>query len=58
MYQVNGVYPNYSFSDCYLQDGDVMRIRFTLAYGSDIGGSGAMGNGSNEGDSSEWGYEW
>lgn len=58
MYQVNGVYPNYSFSDCYLQDGDVMRIRFTLAYGSDIGGSSVMGNGSNEGDGSEWGYEW
>lgn len=58
MYQVNGVYPNYSFSDCYLQDGDVMRIRFTLAYGSDIGGSEALGNGSNEGDGSEWGYEW
>lgn len=58
MYQVNGVYPNYSFSDCYLQDGDVMRVRFTLAYGSDIGGSEAVGNGSNEGDSSAWGYEW
>lgn len=58
MYQVNGYYPNYSFSDCYLQDGDVMRIRFTLAYGSDIGGSGAVGNGSNEGDGLDWGFEW
>lgn len=58
MYQVNGVYPNYSMADCYLQNGDTMRIRFTLAYGADIGGGGANGNGTNEGASSSWGYEW
>ena len=58
MYQVNGVYPNYSMADCYLQNGDTMRIRFTLAYGADIGGGGANGNGTNEGESSSWGYEW
>lgn len=58
MYQVNGVYPNYGLSDCYLQNGDEMRIRFTLALGADIGGAGVTGNGSNEGEAQGWGYEW
>lgn len=47
MYSVNGVYPNYSLSECYLQDGDVVRLRYTLAYGKDIGGSDAQGGGDN-----------
>ena len=47
MYCVNGVFPNYSLSECYLQDGDVLRLRFTLAYGKDIGGSSSSGAGSN-----------
>lgn len=36
----NGIeeYPNYSFSELYLKDGDVIKIRFTLVYGVDIGG--------------------
>lgn len=37
MYSVNGIYANVGFSDYYLKDGDVIRIRFTLAYGNDIG---------------------
>ncbi|MBW4828333.1 MAG: DUF4430 domain-containing protein [Clostridiaceae bacterium] len=53
MYSVNGHYPNYGFSDCYLLDGDVMRIRFTLFYGRDIGGSGGLG-----GSGSNWHKEW
>lgn len=38
MYSVNGNYPNVGFSDMIFKDGDVVRIRFTLALGSDIGG--------------------
>lgn len=53
MYSVNGHYPNYGFSDCYPHDGDVIRIRFTLYYGKDIGGGYAMG----EGDEDNWG-DW
>lgn len=37
MYSVNGIYANVGFADYYLKDGDVLRIRFTLAYGNDIG---------------------
>ena len=37
MYFVNNVAPNVGFCDYVPQDGDVMRIQFTLAYGSDIG---------------------
>ena len=43
MYSVNGVFPNVGFSEYYLQDGDVMRIQYTLAYGADIGGASAAG---------------
>ena len=31
------------FSEYYLQDEDVIRIQFTLAYGSDIGGASGAG---------------
>lgn len=47
MYSVNDVYPNYSLSECYLQDGDVVRLRFTLAYGKDLGAGSAQGSGDN-----------
>lgn len=53
MYSVNGHYPNYGFADCYLLDGDVIRIRYTLFYGRDIGGSGGLG-----GSGSNWHKEW
>ncbi|MBU5437888.1 S-layer homology domain-containing protein [Tissierella sp. MSJ-40] len=46
MYAVNNVFPNVGFSDKYLQDGDIVRVQFTLAYGNDIGGSDALGGGS------------
>ena len=39
MYCVNNYFPDVGFSDYYLNDGDVMRVQFTLAYGMDIGGS-------------------
>ena len=37
MYAINNVFPNVGFCDYIPQDGDVMRIQFTLAYGADIG---------------------
>ena len=43
MYMVNGVFPNVPFCDYVPQDGDVMRVQFTLAYGADIGDWGIMG---------------
>lgn len=38
MYAVNNIFPNVGFADHYVQQGDVMRTQFTVAYGSDIGG--------------------
>ena len=54
MYSVNGDYPNFGFADSYLLDGDVVRIRYTLHYGKDIGGSESMGGGEGE----DWHKEW
>lgn len=42
MYSINDLYSSYGFNKAYVQDGDVVRIRFTLAYGKDIGGYAAM----------------
>ncbi len=47
MYSVNGVFPNYGFSNYYPQDGDVVRVQFTLCLGKDLGGSDAVGFGSS-----------
>lgn len=44
IYEVNHVFPNVGFADCYLSDGDVVRVQFTLGYGADIGGAEAVGN--------------
>ncbi len=43
MYSVNNVFPNVGFADCYLADGDTVRVQFTLGYGADIGGAAAIG---------------
>ena len=43
MYIVNNSFPNVPFCDYVPQDGDVMRVQFTLAYGADIGDWGMMG---------------
>lgn len=54
MYSINGDYPNYGFSDAYFLDGDVVRIRYTLHYGKDIGGFEGLG-GAND---AEWSKQW
>ena len=44
MYSVNGtLYAGKGLSEYYLSDGDTLYIRFTLAYGKDIGGYNASG---------------
>ena len=45
MYAVNGYYPGVSLASYHLSDGDSLCLRFTLAWGRDIGGgaSGGMG---------------
>ncbi len=43
MYFINNEFPNVPFCDYVPQDGDVMRVQFTLAYGSDLGDWGMMG---------------
>lgn len=45
MYSINGSFPGYGLSDAVFQDGDVVRIRYTLAYGKDIGGYSSTGGG-------------
>lgn len=46
MYSYNGRYPGYGMNVCKPQDGAVIRIRFTLAMGKDIGGfTAALGSG-------------
>lgn len=37
MYSVNGEYKEYSMSEYVPEDGDVIEVRYTLAYGKDIG---------------------
>lgn len=44
MYSYNGSYPGYGMNVCKPQDGSVIRVRYTLALGKDIGGfSDAIG---------------
>lgn len=46
MYSLNGaLYPGKGLSEYYLNDGDTLYLRFTLAYGKDIGGYVATGGG-------------
>ena len=40
-----------ALSDYCFQNGDTLRLRFTLAYGADIGRD-------MTGGSDNWGYEW
>lgn len=47
MYTVNGYYPNVGMANYYLSDGDTLCLRFTLAWGKDIGGSGSSGAGDD-----------
>ena len=48
MYSVNGSFPNYGFADYFPQDGDVVRVCFTLALGRDVGGGDSTGGSSSD----------
>lgn len=54
MYSINGVYASYGLDKAYVENGDVVRIRFTLAGGKDIGGGGM----TTEGNLQDYGREW
>ena len=47
MYAINGSYPGRGLSDYFLSDGDTLTLRFTLAYGKDIGGGSASNGQAN-----------
>ncbi len=47
MYAINGSYPGRGLSDYFLSDGDTLTLRFTLAYGKDIGGGSASNGQTN-----------
>lgn len=45
LFAVNGTYPGKGLSDFYLNDGDTLYLRYTLAYGKDVGGFILAGGG-------------
>lgn len=57
MYSYNGSYPGYGFNVCKPQDGSVIRVRYTLAMGKDIGGYSSA-NGSYGVSSGNYYKEW
>ena len=59
MYSYNGSYPGYGMNVCKPQDGSVIRVRYTLAMGKDIGGySSASANGNYGVSSGNYYKEW
>ncbi len=56
MYDVDGYYPGKGLSEWSLDDGDVLTLRFTLAWGKDIDGFGATGG--QYGDLTQYCYVW
>ena len=59
MYSYNGSYPGYGFNVCKPQDGSVIRVRYTLALGKDIGGfTSASANGNHGVSSGNYYKEW
>lgn len=50
MYDINGAFPGNGITDAVLKDGDVVRLRYTLAYGKDIGGYTITDNGEKNYD--------
>ena len=50
-YEINGSYPSVGMGEANLQPGDTLTLRYTLAYGHDLGNSATGGNNRNEEDS-------
>lgn len=57
MYSYNGSYPGYGMNVCKPQDGSVIRVRYTLALGKDIGGF-TSASGSHGVSSGNYYKEW
>ena len=57
MYSYNGSYPGYGMNVCKPQDGSVIRVRYTLALGKDIGGF-TSASGSYDVSSGNYYKEW
>ena len=57
MYSYNGSYPGYGMNVCKPQDGSVIRVRYTLALGKDIGGYSSA-NGNYDVSSGNYYKEW
>lgn len=58
MYSYNGRYPGYGMNACKPQDGAVIRLRFTLALGKDIGGFNKDAGGTYGYSDSNYYKEW
>lgn len=58
MYSYNGRYPGYGMNACKPQDGAVIRLRFTLALGKDIGGFNKDVGGTYGGSDGNYYREW
>ena len=58
MYSYNGRYPGYGMDACMPQDGAVIRLRFTLALGKDIGGFSKDTGGSYGSSDGNYYREW
>lgn len=58
MYSVNGTYPNVGMAERILRPGDVIRLRFTLYFGADIGGADSLGNNMGKEGTKNWEKEW
>lgn len=54
MWSQNGFFPNHGLSDAVFKDGDVIRIRYTLVRGKDIGGFTASGGEEGENYDKVW----
>lgn len=58
MYSYNGNYPGYGMNVCKPQDGSVIRVRYTLALGKDIGGFSGSMSGDYGAVSGNYDREW
>lgn len=54
MFSINGIFSGTSLSDIILNDGDVLRMRYTLAYGKDIGGYAVSSDGTGKNYEKIW----
>ena len=54
MFSVNGIFSGTSLSDVMLNDGDAFKLRYTLAYGKDIGGYAVSSDGTRKNYEKIW----